>query len=353
MLRHLIHKCLKTAWKSRREPNFLRQDYAWIFHDQADHLIGSEDRVGGGVSFGSVARVVGLAVILAQMSTALAASEDDDKIRKGIASSFAMPLSRFVDGTAEESLSVRLALDLPFAVLQPSSATDSGAKSNGTPTSSPTLQVGLKYVPLTSWFFNANFLFYFQRNLQKSWNPDFTYAFGYDDWRPYTFSAQYANFGGNRLQPNTDKGEQRTNFMGGTWNVAFKFPLPAFLNEVFLISPNDSIGCTTGISFTPRYSDLASNSMLKNKRTMALGCKYSFPGNWYFNFSLNKYLEPSQKQPWDPDFTYGFGYFDWRPGAVNIQYNNYSGNRFPGSPTAPGTGSFKNGSITISTNFAF
>ena len=306
----------------------------------------------GELPMGYVGGIAAMTAGFVLASVPLAAAEEGDALRNGIASSFATPFGQLLDGTADESLSIRVAADVPMGVLQPGSA-NTGAGSQGTPQSSPTLQVGLKYVPLTSWFFAANFLGYARPNLQKPWNPDFTYAFGYDDWHPYTFSAQYANFGGNRLRPDSAKRERRTDFMSGTWNAAFKFPLPESLNNLFLIGPDDSIGCTIGVSLTPRYTDLASNSVRKLKRTAALGCKYSFAGNWYFNFSANKFLVKSQQQPWDPDFTYGFGYSDWHPGTLSVQYNNYSGNRFGWHTPSPGTGRFRNGSITFSTSFAF
>jgi hypothetical protein len=55
-----------------------------------------------------------------------------------------------------------------------------------------------------------------------------------------------------------------------------------------------------------------------------------------------------QQQPWDPDFTYGIGYYDWHPGTILVQYNNYSGNRLPWRDKSADTGKFKDGSITIS-----
>ena len=65
-------------------------------------------------------------------------------------------------------------------------------------------------------------------------------------------------------------------------------------------------------------------------------------------FAFSYYPYPEQKQPWDPDFTYGFGYFDWHPGTISVQYNNYSGNRYPWHKKSPDTGRFKDGAITIS-----
>jgi hypothetical protein len=289
-----------------------------------------------------------LALGIAVSGAAHAAPDTDEEVWKGVFSSFSTPLGQLLDGTAEEGLSARYALDIPMKAAQVAAL---GSGLQGEPAASPTLQFGLKYVPLTSWFISATFLKYIKGNLQKPWNPDFTYVFGYDDWHPYTFSAQYANYGGNRLSPNRAKGEKYTTFDAGSWNVSFKFPLPAMLNDTFLIDSDDAIGCVVGATYTPRYSDAASNRVRDGKRTMALGCKYAFANNWYFNFNVPWYLVKQQKQPWDPEFTYGFGYFDWHPGAWSVQYNNYSGNRFPWSAKSPQTGRFKDGSISISISF--
>jgi len=81
--------------------------------------------------------------------------------------------------------------------------------------------------------------------------------------------------------------------------------------------------------------------------------QYTTYKNFYANITFYCYLFPKQQQPWDPDFTYGFGYFDWHPDTISIQYNNYSGNRFPWKKTSPGTGSFTNGGFTISWSWAW
>lgn len=266
----------------------------------------------------------------------------DDEAWKNVFSSFSTPLSKLVDGSAEESLSYRLAFDLP--------ADNAGIDLGGGPSKSSTVQLGLKYVPLTSWFVNVNLFKFVQPDLQKPWNPDFAYSFGYDDWRPYTFSAQYSNNGGNRFNPDPSKKERRTDFLSGGLNVSFKFPLPKLLHPLLALDENDTVGCSVGMNLSPRYTDLATNSVQKNKKTLSLGCKYALPSNWYFNFSTTKYLTKTQQQPWDGDYTYGFGYFDWRPGSWSFQYNNYSGNRFPWSEKSPGTGRFKDGSFTVSTS---
>jgi hypothetical protein len=284
------------------------------------------------------------ALALAACAAASAAPEPESEVWKGVFGSFATPLGQLLDGSADESFSVRYGFDLPMKSAEVAAV---GSGLQGEAAASPTLQFGIKYVPLTSWFASMTFVKYVRSELQQPWSPDFSYVFGYDDWHPYTLSAQYANYGGNRLRPDAAKRERRTTFNAGSWNVSFKFPLPEILHDLLLISSEDTMGCSVGATLTPRYSDSASNTVLNNKRTLALGCKYAFPGNWYFNFNVPRYLVKSQQQPWDPDYTYGFGYFDWHPGTWSVQYNNYSGNRFPWNPKSPKTGRLKDGSISI------
>jgi hypothetical protein len=62
------------------------------------------------------------------------------------------------------------------------------------------------------------------------------------------------------------------------------------------------------------------------------------------------YPNPAQQQPWNPDFTYGFGYADWHSYTFSVQYNNYSGNRFPWNKPAENTGNFLDGIFSVSFN---
>jgi hypothetical protein len=291
-------------------------------------------------------RAFGGACLLLQAGAVHSAAADaDEEAWKRVFTSFDTPFNQLLDNTAPETVAARFALDLP--IIQSNSGANGSGAQGGT-ASSPTAQAGFKYVPLSSWFVAMNFLAYFRPRLKEPWNPDFTYAFGYDDWHPYTVSAQYANYGGNRLAPDRAVGEARTRFNQGTWSVAFKFPLPARLEELFTINETDSIGCAAGMNFTPRFTDLATNSEQRGKKAASLGCKYALQSNWYFNFNLLTYPSGKQQQPWDPDYTYGFGYFDWHPGSWSVQYNNYSGNRYPWRQASATTGHFRDGSITIS-----
>jgi len=231
---------------------------------------------------------------------------------------------------------------------------DEGLDTQGSrSTRNRTLNLGLSYNPLSYWFASVNFTGYINKELQAQWNPDFTYTFGYNDWHPWTLSLVYANYGGNRLNPDRSAGERVTNFNQGSWTLGWKTPPSEKIQDLFRIHRTSSLGCNVGFSVVPRYLDLASLTEKKFKKTIKAGCRYTVYKNWYFNITTIWYPDKDQQQPWDPDFTWGFGYFNWRPGTFSIQYNNYAANRFPWRKDRDKVTSLKDGSISISWKWRF
>lgn len=243
-------------------------------------------------------------------------------------------------------LTMTLGMDLPLSSTQPGG---SGALGQGSPPVSPTLQAGLRYVPAENWFAAINFYRYLLGDRQQPWNPDFTYSFGYDDWRPGTYSLVYGNYTGNRLAPSSPV----SRFEQGQWSLSYKFKPEGALKRWLAVDETHEIDCSINGNLTPRYTDFNTQALRSYKTSAALGCRYRLPNHFYFNLTAFKYLRPDQQQPWDPDFAYGFGMVDWRNGGLNLQYNNYSGNRFPWRQAAPGQGGFRNGSVTISWSSAW
>ncbi|MGE4239243.1 hypothetical protein [Ramlibacter sp.] len=54
-----------------------------------------------------------------------------------------------------------------------------------------------------------------------------------------------------------------------------------------------------------------------------------FPGV-FVELTLLRYLRAERQQPWNPDFTYGFGYEDLSPGGWGLTYANFTGTRIEG-----------------------
>ncbi len=288
----------------------------------------------------------------------MAAQSEGDQILDAILSSFDLSLDDLSKKKHEseflnlfDGLSGNFAIDFP---LTPSKAvvTDSSGIQRERSNNNITFQASIKYNPLTYWFFSTTLYYYLDQSLQAPYNPDFSYSFGYDDWHPYTLSLVYSNYGGNRLNPDKQLNEKFTTVEEGTISLGWKFLVPDEIDDIFLIDTEAYIGCSLNLNLTPSYNDVSTNSRRKWKRSYSVGCKYPIFDWFYINATAYYYPDKTQQQPFDPDYTYGFGYFDWHPGTISLQYNNYAGNRYPWR-NQNGAGTFKNGSITLSWSWAF
>ena len=272
-----------------------------------------------------------------------------EEIWNGVSSSFDFPYEEWQSRTFLQGLSGNIGYHHPLATTE--SANLPAGATNGPSNNNTTATLSLKYTIAGAWFISGTAYYYWDSEQQQAWNPDFTYVFGYSDWRPYTFSLVYSNYGGNRFSP--EEGGRVTEFNQGTWALGWKFPVTGIVKDWISFTEQGAIGCQVDFNHTPEYFDLASISYKKNHQTLSLGCKYSIFGNWYVNATAFYYFDRAQQQPWNPDYTYGFGYFDWRPGTVTLQYNNYSGNHWHPSERGEDTGRFKDGSITLAYGFSF
>jgi hypothetical protein len=242
------------------------------------------------------------------------------------------------------ALSLQLTFEMP---LRSGGSANLGRGTQGSTAASPNLQALVRWHPIRGsyWFVQGVFYKYLRGDRQQAWHPDFTYSFGYDDWHPDTWSLVYANYTGTRFQPAA--GESRFNFSEGQWTLGYKFALPQRLEPWLLVGDGDSSTCGANLHFMPRYVEFTTGGTRSGKTSASLACRYMRPSGWYADLAVFAYADRSQQQPWDPDFTYGFGYFDSRPGTLSLKYNNYSGNRFPGRSRGAGEGTFRSGSISL------
>ncbi|WP_298440214.1 hypothetical protein [uncultured Ferrimonas sp.] len=278
-------------------------------------------------------------------------TSEAELIWNGVSSSFDVPLGDLVehDGPWYQGFSGSFALNYPLRESVIAANPDNNV--GGVEGINKNLSATIKYNPIGNWFATVTLSHYLSGDLQQPWEPDYTYVFGYSDWRPYTLSLLYSNYGGNRFSP--EDGEKSTHFNRGTWSLGWKFPVAQSWINWASAFDDASMGCDLNYNYTPEFFDLASSEYLAGHQSVQLGCKYTITGNWYVNWAMFYYPDDAQKQPWNPDFTYGFGYFDWRPGTFTLQYNNYSGNRFPWNPDSPGTGRFKDGALMLAWSWAF
>jgi hypothetical protein len=235
-------------------------------------------------------------------------------------------------------------------VTVPLGLSSAGGSAEGTRNASgPVATLTIRYTPKEGWFALTTLSAYLKPSQRKPWNGDFVYAFGYDNWRPNTASLTYTNYGNNRFDPRPRDGV--TNFLRGAVNLGYKINLSGKLAEPFLIDREQKIGCRGDTHYSARY-ERASGRDGSHKIWTTVGCRYPIWRRAYADLSLHQYLRGEQR-PWDPDYTYGFGWFDWRPGHISVQYSNYSGMRYPWRKQQSGTGKFSNGTISATWSHAF
>jgi len=234
--------------------------------------------------------------------------------------------------------------DLPLTSAVPP---EGGTSTQGTQLSgSPRVQLTLRYSPRETWFARITGYVYLNTDRKRPWNPDFTYSFGYDSWRPGTLGLTYDNYGGNRWNPDAGRDERVTRFDEGTVTASYKVRMPGALESLFEPDGESRWSASVAAHLVPRYRQQGDTARASWKRALSVGVRSRFYRRLYVEGRAFLYPTGDQQQPWDPDFTYGLGWFDWRPGTLSIQYGNYSGNRWF-SRSRPGTGAVRNGSLTM------
>jgi hypothetical protein len=187
--------------------------------------------------------------------------------------------------------------------------------------------------------FNLNTKFYKEFQLRLSlyadmnqdenkpkWLSNLYYSLGNYNWRDRTFSYGYENY-----QPNRFDGTYNwlDNLKRGFFFVSYNYY--AFKDDSSLkLDGTTQLFLTPFVRYQPEYTDRYGEKVLgNNKLTFGMASRYVIWHNFYVEGSIYLYPNAESKLPWDPDFTYGFGYFDWRSFKVNFSYGNWIANRFP------------------------
>lgn len=295
----------------------------------------------------------------------------DDKVNaqtimKGITDSFALPYDDLYQKKYDsewrnliDGFSGNVVLSFPLKDAEKESrGGDSQQRKEGF--RKTTLTASCNYNPLSYWFASVAIYGYadfsssdiFSDENQADWDGDFTYSFGYSDWHPFTLGLVYANYGGNRFNPDKSRGEEYTKFDEGTFSLDWKLLLPEAVEQLFTVHETGGLAGAISYNLTPAFNHQETGTKEHWKQSVSLTLKYTIYKWWYVTCSLYYYPQPWQQQPWDPDFTYGFGYFDWHPGSFSLQYSNFAGNKYPWK-SSEGGGDFRDGSVTLSWSWKF
>lgn len=181
--------------------------------------------------------------------------------------------------------------------------------------------------------FSLNTTFYknFNPEANVRWIGDFSYAIGRFTWRPNKFNYGYENFVHNKYTDSWD--ELGKKFMEGSYFVSYSHFLPEQVLDKIRLDSTTNVRLTYFTKYAVMYrdeNDKRHGGLLDGKPVMGMGIRYTMFWNIYIEGGTYFYFNPAkQQQPWDPDYSYGFGYFDWRAFRFSLTYGNWAINRFP------------------------
>ena len=197
--------------------------------------------------------------------------------------------------------------------------------------------------------------FYIDMNYNPQRPPflsDLFYQIGWYDWHNKSFSFGYENYQPHNLFRkdgwDTDWAE---NFRRGMFFVSYNFDL---LNRRSALKYDETsqIRIVPAIRYFYEYTDIYGvETSGHNKIVLTTAARWTIAKNLYVEGAVYYYPDEESKLPWDPDFTYGFGLFDWRAFKMNISYGNWIANRFPWNEKMMDHG-FTNGEVKATFTWA-
>lgn len=249
------------------------------------------------------------------------------------------------DKTINDYLSVRTRLSLPAAALEDTEALGQGVWNQ------PTGELAIAVTPIENLFFELSLFAYPVPKAREDWTPDFTYRFGWYDWKPYHFYLVHSGWAGTRYPWNTTETEPIAHPLDGITTGGWNYQWPLSWREGIGLPQKLWFGGSLSAGYAATYA-LLDGTRKWHHLTLSTHHLLTFNEHWFAEFSAHFYPIPGQQMPWDPDFTYAFGYMDWRPWSLTVRWNNYAGNRWPGRDLE-GNGGFLHGALVVDFRYGF
>jgi hypothetical protein len=184
------------------------------------------------------------------------------------------------------------------------------------------------------------------------WLSNHFYQIGVYNWRNRTLSYGYENYQPNRFR--NAEFDYWTNIKRGLFFVSYNL---SFSNDddrkhLLFLDETSKFTITPMIRVQPEYVDQNNRTFGYVKPIIVSNFRYVILKNIYIETALFYYPIRKTKLLWDPDFTYGFGIFDWRAFKINFTYGNWMANRFPWLDKEMKHG-FMNGEFTLFINYSW
>jgi hypothetical protein len=209
----------------------------------------------------------------------------------------------------------------------------------------------LRYRIYEEIYVNTHFYYDFNKQAAARWISDFTYAIGRYNWRPYRLNFGYENYQNNKY---TDSPERLLQKMTeGYFFVSYGYGLPQNIFRFIRIDSTTNFRITPFARYAFRYRDETEQVRTEGKPAAGVSARLTLFWNLYVEGAAYYYFQDVgyRQLPWDPDYSYGFGYFDWRSFRLSLSYGNWAVNRWPGKKNNFPNYGFLDGNFKLSANW--
>lgn len=201
--------------------------------------------------------------------------------------------------------------------------------------------------------FSLTATFYQDFNLRASarWISNYTYSVARYNWKPNKFNFGYENYVNNRYGDNIQTFGDK--FLEGYYFISFGH-VPEKPNEKLRIDNTTNLKLIYFVRYSFKYRDAFEQShggFFDGKSSLGANVRYTVFKNIYLESAAYFYPEEYKKQFWDPDYTYGFGYYDYRAFRLSATYGNWAINRFPWNKNNRPNYGFLDGNFKISASY--
>ena len=201
--------------------------------------------------------------------------------------------------------------------------------------------------------FNTTFYKDFNSNAAARWISDYSYSIGRYNWRPNKLNFGYENYINNKYTDDFKTFKEK--FLEGYSYVSYNQSLSENIIKKIKLDSTTSVKLTYFTRYSIHYRDeneVVYGSIFNGKPTVGVSTRITVYKNIYIEGALYGYFNPKiQKQPWDPDYTYGFGYFDWRSFRCSLTYGNWAVNHFSWNKTIYPKYGFLDGNFRFIVNY--
>jgi hypothetical protein len=201
------------------------------------------------------------------------------------------------------------------------------------------------------FYINTTFYKDFNPKADAVWLADYNYSIGRYNWRSHRLNYGYENYINNKYSDNFKVFSDK--FLQGYYFISYNHSSEK-LNKIIKMDSTTSLKLIYFARYSIKYINkygILSGGIENGKSTIGAALRFTVFRNIYLESAVYFYPEPTKKQLWDPDYTYGFGYFDWRSFRVSLTYGNWAVNQFPWNTSYYPHYGFLDGEFRVTANW--